>query len=933
MRKLTRLCSLVMALWAAALPGVIPGGVDASVAHAQSGAQWVPTAEEQWLFELRTSRYRIGDGVRGYALGDKSCVIFTDVVQQLDLPIRINEQLRRATGWAFDEQRTLTIDREAGRVTLASSSRALRPDEILDTPEGWCVDAPSIGEWLGVTMRADTANSVLSLSSDSPLPFERAAQRRERAANARPDAPFSLADLPQARRPYAMWQTPAVDVVASVNYIRDSSAGTSRLQRRYELFAAGEMLGASFDARLASDDRGIPQSLRMRLYRSDPSGQLFGPLQATHVAVGDINGMTSPIGSQPVPGRGAMVTNRPLDLPDGFDRITFRGDLPSGWDAELYRNGQLIGFAEQGADGRYQFTDVRLQFGANQFEIVLYGPQGQVRREVRNIPVGIDAIPAGKTYYWAGVLQEDHDLITLFDRNMPRPFRRGWRYMFGIEHGIDRRTTVGGWLTNMMIENRRYSMVEASLRRAIGPALVEITGSGQNGGGTAARIAMLATLGNSGSIQFESVRAFGGYRSDRIAQGVTGLSVISLDHVLRFGSTALPIHVEANWRERADGSNRAQVGTRISGNWRNISLTGQIAWTKNYAAGFGAEPASVNAALLVNARFGRLRLRGEARMAVAGPSDNDEVALTAEWNQSERSDWRVELGYQAAVGRARVGVGYTRRFDRLALGAVVEGASDGSIAASLNLSFAFGPDPRGGGMRFARERLAAQGQALAEVFYDNNGDGHRQADEPLAEGVTITAGNAVAETPTGADGRAIVDALVPFRPILIGIDESSLPDPLIRPALPGVVVTPRPGVATRVELPLTQAGEVDGSLVREGGSGIEGVDLELVDAQNIVRARVRSDYDGYFLFESVPYGSYTLRIATLSAQVLAVDARLVALTIDADHPRVNLGGLRLHARATLARAPPADPAASAHSDDAVASGAADNADSNVRDSR
>ena len=62
--------------------------------------------------------------------------------------------------------------------------------------------------------------------------------------------------------------------------------GGSYVQGRYEVFAAGEVLGQSFDARLSSDNEGVPDSLRMRLYRTDPEGRLLGPLKATHYAVG-----------------------------------------------------------------------------------------------------------------------------------------------------------------------------------------------------------------------------------------------------------------------------------------------------------------------------------------------------------------------------------------------------------------------------------------------------------------------------------------------------------------------------------------------------------------------------------------------------------------------------------------------------------------------
>jgi hypothetical protein len=243
----------------------------------------------------------------------------------------------------------------------------------------------------------------------------------------------------------------------------------------------------------------------------------------------------------------------------------------------------------------------------------------------------------------------------------------------------------------------------------------------------------------------------------------------------------------------------------------------------------------------------------------------------------------------------------------LALTAFVEGATDGSVAGGLNIAFGFGPDPRGGGVRFSRERLASQGQALATVFLDENGDGVRQPDEELAEGVSLTAGTAVADVPTDRGGRAIIDSLTPYRPVLIGIDEDSLPDPLMRPALAGVVVTPRPGVPTEVVLPLVASGEIEGMLVRAGGNGIEGVDIELVDQRGAVRATTRTDYDGYFLFETVAYGQYALRITALVAQALHVPSGLGSVTLNRASPRARLGNIRLDARSDLARAPPASP--------------------------
>jgi hypothetical protein len=236
-----------------------------------------------------------------------------------------------------------------------------------------------------------------------------------------------------------MWQIPSVDVAASLAYV-NNKGGAAELNARYEVFASGELLGSSFDARLSSDEHGLPESLRVRAYRSDPTGNLLGPMHATHYALGDVSLLATGLVSQNSAGRGAVVTNRPVERPENFDRTNFRGDLPAGWDAELYRNGQLLAFATPNGAGRYEFLDVPLQYGTNRFEIVLYGPQGQVRREIKQLAVGMDSIPPRQTWYWAGIAEENADLINLGRQR--GPFRRGWRGTVGIERGLNSRTSI-----------------------------------------------------------------------------------------------------------------------------------------------------------------------------------------------------------------------------------------------------------------------------------------------------------------------------------------------------------------------------------------------------------------------------------------------------------------------------------------------------------
>lgn len=875
---------------------------------AQAQARWTANSDDALLFDVRLGQYRLGDGVRGYQIPGGTCVDLADVIMALDIPVRLDKKLRRATGWAFEERHTLTIDREANTVQIMNASAKLGANDIFDTPEGWCVATAKLGAWLGIGLQADQGNALLIVKSAIKLPVEAQMERRARAAKVQNIAAFDLKSMPHSETPFRGVRMPSVDAVVSLGGLKDRTRGAGQFNRSYELYAAGEVGPIAYNARLSSNRKGVPESLRVQAYRTDPEGRLLGPLKASTVAAGDVSGFSTPLVAQASAGRGAMVTNRPVERRDGFDRTDFRGELPNGWDAELYRNGQLLMFANDRSDGRYEFLDVPLLYGQNRFEIVLYGPQGQVRRESRNVPVGLDSIPPRKTYYWAGVYEDGHDLIELGGSGRYGP--TGWRGTFGVERGLNARTSIAALAHSLVLDDGfRRNYAELALRRAVGPTLVELSGSQTSGGGSALRAQMLGEFWNS-YFSVETITAWNGFRSDRILRDVTGLHTVSLDHSFKVGRTFLPVHIESRYTTRATGADSLDAAARVSTSIGRMSLTGELNWRDEHRK-YGPEPPGIlDAALLANARIGAVRLRGEARYRLRPDSRLDSATLVAEWSAGRgddrhRGDWRAEIGYDQPLRRARIGMGYIRRFEKLALTASVEAGSDGSLAGGLNLAFSLGPDPTGrGGIRMTSDRLATQGQAVARVYRDLNGDGVRQPDEPLEKDVQLAAGRVPVERLTGKDGRVVIDSLEPYQPVLIGVDASSLPDPLVQPATPGVVVTPRPGVAVAIDLPLVSAGDVDGTLVRAGGGRFEGVELELVNAEGRAVARTRSDFDGFFLFEGVPYGRYAVRIAQASASAARVSPMLGgAAIVSGAMPSVHLGTIAAQPMARQAAIP------------------------------
>ncbi|NRD89987.1 hypothetical protein C8024_11755 [Sphingopyxis sp. BSNA05] len=271
---------------------------------AQAVEKWTASDDDALLFDLRSGKYRLGDGVRGYQTDKGVCVDLADIIIAMDIPLRLDKKSRRATGWIFSESQTLTIDRDSATVQKVNAGKKLLPDQIHDVPEGWCVDVKSLSDWFAVDFVPDLSNALLTVESETKLPFQRALERKEQAAKIRPRKAFDLSSLPQSSESYKFWRTPSVDAVVSGGGLSDKRSG-QKVDLQYELYASGEVGKASFDARLSSDNDGVPESLRVRAYRTDPRGELLGPLQATHFALGDVSTFSTPLVSQSVAGRGA----------------------------------------------------------------------------------------------------------------------------------------------------------------------------------------------------------------------------------------------------------------------------------------------------------------------------------------------------------------------------------------------------------------------------------------------------------------------------------------------------------------------------------------------------------------------------------------------------------------------------------------------------
>lgn len=861
----------------AAAFGAFVGSSPALAQGNAAGSQWQANEDDFLLLQLSVGSYQFTNDVRGYQTDRGVCLDLADVVQSLDLPIRIDKESRRATGWLFAEDQEITIDRDSGTVQNVNTGRVPLAKDIYDTPEGWCVDTAALSRWFGVKFRPDLFNAAVRIESDTPLPFIQAIERRERAQRIRPrNVSFDLSQYPASRMEYRSWRTPSIDVVADAE--ARTNGGTAA---RVDMLFAGEALGASYTARISTNNKLEPQNLRFRAYRSSPEGNLLGPLQATEVAIGDVETVPGRIVGQSAVGRGAFVTNRPLGQTSRFSTTVIRGTLPAGWDAELYRNGQLIAFQQSRDDGRYEFIDIELYFGRNEFEVVLYGPQGQIRRERSSIPVGVDQIEPGKTYYWAGIVQDNRDLIQL--RTPINQTPQKWRWGAGVERGLTRRTSAGLGVHDLFANGERHTYAEATLNHSLSFAQVELAAAHEFGGGT---VANLNTLGRVGNFNFGTHAQvfFGDFRGEFAGNDYNYLVGANFSTSLRMGRLSMPIQAAFNHAKRDNGEEVSGFSITSSITAGRLAVSAQLKHEKDTGRRQASETELI---LLANARFRTFRVRGNAIFQASGPQQGLESAnVRVETDIGEDASLQGDLEYTAANDEYRLSAGYTHRFKEFSVRANAFATNHGDVGAGLQLAFSLGPDPVTGGVRLSSSKLARNGQAAVTVFRDDDGDGIRDAGEPTLPNVMVEAGLRTTDAITGENGRAIVDELRPFQPVLVGIDESSLEDPFMAPTTKGIVITPRPGVVAELELGISPTGEVEGVLLSPTGVEQPGVKLELVDQRGAVMAETISEFDGFFLFQRVPYGEYRLQVAQDAAEKLQIRS---ALSLGDGRTRFSIG--------------------------------------------
>ena len=583
-------------------------------------------------------------------------------------------------------------------------------------------------------------------------------------------------------------------------------------------------------------------------------------------------------GERPFGIKGVEVSNRPFLRDPAFAFQDLSGRLPAGWEIEVYRGGELVGYQPVPQGGAYAIG-VPVVYGQNPLETVAFGPNGEVRRSERTFVVGFDRLPARRFEYSVsgGECQG-----TRCDAASNLDLRWGVTRRLTMQAGADR-----FWRSGVdTLPGDTVAREVGDLLYPYGRATVSVTRP----------IAVTAEAVGSAFLRGRvDVDPDPDFHLDasylRFDRDTTVIDPLICEPGSRWaagsnlfwrpGVLGEEFYAQASlsWLEREEGRS-AVLRASATGRWMGVRLSvgGRVADSR--------ADADTTSHRVIGASIG-----ADGVVTAAGPLRNTLFAASVErpdlgaggmrWSAGIGRQLlrllRLDLGVQQDPGaavRMDITLQLATPWLRATSRNTVQRGSEVNGTQLLEGTLLW--DRRTGRLGAANGRNLGRAGIAGEVFLDANGNGRRDGGETVLPGVLVRVGSDAVIS--DSSGRFSVWDLVPFTDALIEVDTLALENPLWVPTVATARVVPVPNSFRFVDIPIRQGGEIAGR-VELNGEPLPGATLVLREEATGRLRRIATFTDATFYLMRLPPGRYTLAPAEGLLEQLHVRAAVVEFEI------------------------------------------------------
>lgn len=563
--------------------------------------------------------------------------------------------------------------------------------------------------------------------------------------------------------------------------------------------------------------------------------------------IGDINGINNTYFAASNYGRGVTASSF-KDLVMSADKtIDIVGPLKEGWEAELYWNGQLVGYRQNSIAGEYNFPNIPVSYGLNIFKLVFYGPYGEKYEEEKRYYSGTSPVKKGELGYNVAAYQPWRYLV---EQNEPNKYEGkdiavlDTTFYYGLSDDV---TLMGGVTQTPDAETRtqtqHFDMIGAQYALSGSSLQYNLEHNTDN-----------SKVGHhiewQGDVYVGSIYAmYDQYNGLHSPLSYYGNEYLKTKTELRYTSSVFRIPYFVSYR----------TGKKEEGDKPYENITGRVSKSLTNRWYLSVED-NYDAIMHLN------ELRPSLYTSWEQYSFDTNLTYRSNPNAkftdfSTKLTWRQDryTYYTAGYHRDLINsmdyytVSGSRIFDfgGLTLSLSVDKRGNFSTYLSYNISFAKEPDTWNM-LTSANSKLSNSGSIYA-TLHDDDGN-------PL-KGVGVTANNMVNEQYTNEDGAVFITDLIANEKTILNIDMDTLDDISLKPDAEVRKLVLRPGTLKELDVEFKHYGSVEGQIANPYGKRLYGYKVVAVNDKGDELASVFSDLEGYFILPDVPYGTITLVIS------------------------------------------------------------------------
>jgi hypothetical protein len=857
------------------LPGLHQNAAAAPVSAAGAAKPSPKNEANLILLEVRLGSQLLSDGVTAYEIGRHVFLPLGEVARLLTLAVRVTEA-GRASGYILSEDRNFSLDVAEGAVYAGGKRGELDRSQVKVETEDIYVDSRLLARWLPVDLEIDMPSLTLKVRPREPLPLQERLARRQRGNLPGNLGVYTDPGYPRLAAPYRMAGLPFIDQTFGVTTGGNNAGNGGRrsTDTSYTAYLTADLLGMEAALYASRNRQDAGSGLRLTLGRNDPDAGLLGPLHARTALFGSVAvpGVAN-ISASSATGDGVALSNRPLNQPTSFDRHTLQGDLPPGWDVELYYNEALVGFQQSRADGKYSFPDQPLAYGPNDFRLVFHGPLGQLRVERQSFLLEESAVPRGQLFYDVAAHRDQ------FGR--PRALAQ---FEWGLGEHLN---ATGGWQRVPLPDGSEQSYANFGLRSYWNAFILSGDAAQAGDGGRLAQLSLKTRVAN---VALSASRArLDGFTSEFFAPSAD--PVRTRDELRADGALAssggmfFPLSLDVQRDTLASDKQNLALQGRVSAYRDGTAVSNALRWQS-------LDGVRVADGLLqISRRVAGIGLTGQLQYLLKPVAGLGSAAISADRYLADGYLVNLGLTRMFDTREYRLSGALNKSLGSFGLGVNGFYSTRHEYGAGVQLFMAFGLEPRSAHVLTEAQPMANLGSASVRVFLDKNLNGKMDgADEPLkGVGFTINGGNQLVRT--DANGIAYIPRLPAHQNVDLALDPNTLEDPQWQPQVKGVRIVPRPGTVSQVDFAVNITGEIDGTtyfLTKGKSRPIGDLHLELVDGKRKVVASMSSASDGYYVITGVLPGEYLLRVAPDQLKRLGLsDTGMHMITIGPDGTVLN----------------------------------------------